>query len=286
MNNIIKLFLEDQEAKPNTYKALVSDCKHLDEYLSANQKQLFSIIGKEEAQAYILYLSSNYAPRTVKRRICTLRKLYDWCKVKGYLPKELKIDIKESIISPERHFAETKEISLLYQSCCNIFEDDSFAVARAKAECLLIILCGFKASELTELTLNDINDDLNTIHYMDELNRRRIRLVRFDLIKETFNKYLKKREDLIREGNGKNNFLFITARCENVSTNIIHSDFNTIRELAAVSISASSVRSSCIKYYYSQLTDDVLISKLFNISENWVCSIQNQKTKDNKATRR
>lgn len=272
MNEIIQSFLKEQEINvpANTYKALKADCKILYRYLSENKRQLFTMIGNQEAEAYISYLSCSCAPRTVKRKVCTLRKLLEWCKEKGYLPNDIKIDISDNITMPDREFAKTEEISLLYRSCCNIFEADEYIIARAKMETLLIILCGFKMSELVEMKLSDIDiTEAETIEFTDELCRKRVKFVRPEILREPLEQFLKKRSDVIENLNIKTDKLFISLR-GSVSLNALRSDFDTIRQLSGVSVTAASVRNSCIKYYYSQITDDLIIGKLFGISERWV----------------
>lgn len=269
MNEIIQSFLKEQETNipTNTYKALKADCKILDQYLSENQKQLFCLIGNQEACEYISFLSSKCAPRTVKRKVCTLRKLLEWCKEKGYLPAEIKIDISENIVPPEREFAKSEEISLLFKSCCHIFEDDEYVMARAKMVTLLIILCGFKVSELVQMKLSDIAEG-GKFEFTDDLRRKRVRFVRPDIIKEPLNQYLIKRNDIVESLNVKTEAVFLSLR-GNVSENLIRSDFDTIRQISGTSVTSASVRNSCIKFYYSELTDDLLIGKLFGISERW-----------------
>lgn len=270
MNEIIQTFLNEQkENNPdNTYKALKADCKILDQYLSENQKQLFCLIGNQEAYEYISFLSSKCAPRTVKRKICTLRKLLEWCKEKGYLPAEIKIDISENIVPPEREFAKSEEISLLFKSCCHIFEDDEYVMSRAKMITLLIILCGFKVSELVQMKLSDI-DEGGTIRFTDDLRRKRIRFVRSDVIKDPLNQYLIKRNEIIEKLNIKTEAMFVSLRGNIADESRIRSDFDTIRRISGTSVTSASVRNSCIKFYYSELTDDLIIGKLFGISERW-----------------
>lgn len=270
MNEIIKSFLQEQEVNvpTNTYRALKADCKVLYGYLSENKKQLFTMIGCQESEAYINYLSSNCAPRTVKRKICTLRKLLDWCKEKGYLPAEIKIDISDNMEVPEREFADPKEISLLFKNCCNIFESDEYITARAKMVTLLIILCGFKISELVYMKLSDVSKD-GTIKFTDDLRRKRVRFVSPDIIKEPLNLYLTKRSYIVENLNIKTDAMFVSLWGNASDENRIRADFNTIRQISGTSVTSASVRNSCIKFYYSELTDDLIISKLFGISERW-----------------
>ena len=271
MNEIIQTFLNDQKGKNpnNTYKALIADCKILDQYLSENQKQLFSLIGSQEACEYISFLSSKCAPRTVKRKICTLRKLLEWCKEKGYLPTEIKIEISENIVPPEREFAKIEEIAILFNSCCHIFDADEYILARAKMVTLLIILCGFKISELVNMKLSDISIG-GTIEFTDDLRRKRVKFVRPDIIKEPLDQYLIKRKDIVESLNIKTEAMFVSLRGNIADESRIRSDFDTIRRISGTSVTSASVRNSCIKFYYNKLTDDLLIGTLFGISQRWV----------------
>ena len=271
MNEIIQIFLNEQKGKKpnNTYKALKADCKLLDQYLSENQKQLFCLIGSQEACEYISFLSSKCAPRTVKRKVRTLRKLLEWCKEKGYLPTEIKIEISENIVPPEREFAKIEEIAILFNSCCHIFDADEYILARAKMVTLLIILCGFKISELVNMKLSDISIG-GTIEFTDDLRRKRVKFVRPDIIKEPLDQYLIKRKDIVESLNIKTEAMFVSLRGNIADESRIRSDFDTIRRISGTSVTSASVRNSCIKFYYNKLTDDLLIGTLFGISQRWV----------------
>lgn len=269
MNEIIQSFLKEQEESnpDNTYKALKADCKILNQYLSENQKQLFCLIGNQEACKYISFLSSKCAPRTVKRKVCTLRKLLEWCKEKGYLPAEIKIEISESIIAPEREYAKPEEIALLFNHCRQIFKEDEYTTARAKMVTLLIILCGFKISELAKMKLSDITQE-GIVKFNDDLRRKRVKFVSPDIISKPLKIYLGKRKCIVASNNIKSDNMFISLR-GTTSAALIHSDFEMIKQASGVSVTSASVRNSCIKFYYSQLTDDLIIGKLFGISKKW-----------------
>lgn len=267
--NLILSFLKEQEesSPDNTYKAFKADCKILNQYLSEKHKHLFGLIGGQEACEYISFLSSKCAPRTVKRKVCTLRKLLEWCKNKGYLPAEIKIEISENIIAPERKYASPEEIALLFKHCSQIFKEDEYITARAKMVTLLIILCGFKLSELAEMKLNDITKE-GIVKFNDDLHRKRVKFVNPDIISKPLKLYLEKRKCIVKSNNIKSDNMFISLR-GTTSATLIHSDFEMIKQISGVSVTSASIRNSCIKFYYSELTDDLIIGKLFGISQRW-----------------
>lgn len=269
MNEIIQQFLDEQPTKPyNTYRSLQGDCKLLNDYLELKNKQLLKLVNKSEVERYVNFLSQNYSSKTIKRRICTLRKLLYWCQDRGLIPEKKEISIVEYEPIPKQQFADNNEISLIYDYCSRIDEKDDYITARVKMECLLIVLCGFKTSELAELTLKDISE--NAIKYKDSAKRNRIRLFQTELLDKPLTMYLEKRTLFTVENDIVSNLLFITT-FGSVSTRI-HADFNTMKRLAGVSssVTAAAVRNSCLKYYYDKITDDVLISKLFNVSDSWI----------------
>ncbi len=95
-----------------------------------------------------------------------------------------------------------------------------------------------------------------------------------DIIKEPLNQYLIKRKAIVASLNTKSDNMFLSIRGGVLTSNQIGFDFDTIRQISGTSVTSSSVRNSCIKYYYNEITDKLLISKLFGISQRWaeLCS--------------
>ncbi len=133
---------------------------------------------------------------------------------------------------------------------------------------LLIILCGFKISEIVEMKLSDITEG-GIIKFNDDLRRKRVRFVNPDIIEEPLKRYFAKRKYIVEKNNIKSDNMFVSLR-GNTSANLIRSDFEMIKRFSGTSVTSASVRNSCIKFYYSKLTDDLIIGKLFGISQRWV----------------
>ncbi len=122
---------------------------------------------------------------------------------------------------------------------------------------------------MIDMKLSDISEE-GTIKFTDDLRRKRVRFVRPDIINEPLNQYLIKRKDIIENLNIKTEAMFVSLRGNVADQDRIRSDFDTIRQISGTSVTSASVRNSCIKFYYSELTDNLLIGKLFGISQRWV----------------
>lgn len=244
MSDIIHNFLKDCSELPhNSYKALCADCKNIAEYLEQTQKQISELSENNAVQDYADFLIDSCSPNTVKRRICTLRKLFHWCESKGLINSDstyLSVNIEET----DPQYASENDIKKLYGFCRNIFETDGYTFARAKFECYLVISMGFKVSELKKLCIDDL------IHCKDN----------------TAKMFLTLRKQFVSERLIRSNLLFITKY--GGENSYIHSDFNLVKQQCGIdkSVTLSSIRNTCIINFDSIGKNETLTTSFFNVT--------------------
>lgn len=254
------------EVPKNTYKSISADCKALDKYLSDNNIMITSLHGAAVSEQLVNFLTEKYTPATVKRRLCTLRSIFDWCKKQGYIPVEHKINIYDNLENPKYCFASNADIAKLYDFCKYIEESDEYTIARAKLECLMVIICGFKVSELKKLRIQDLAD--STIE-------DRMKMVCCSK-SECIDTFLQLRADFMELRLIKSDILFVNKYGnENEQINL---DYELIREKCNVSsrVTLSSIRNSCIKECSMLLNNDVVAAKIFDVSIRWLDIIKKQ----------
>ncbi len=160
-DHIIREYLAYKKDVPeNTYKGISADCKAIAKYLSDNDAMITSLTEAASSEHFISFLTEKYTPATVKCRLCTLRSIIYWCQEQGYIPAEQEINIFDDLESPQYQFASNEDIAKLYNFCKNIWESDEYIMARAKLECLMVIICGFKVSELKKLRIQDVTGSI------------------------------------------------------------------------------------------------------------------------------
>lgn len=254
------------EVPKNTYRGILTDCRAIEKYLYDNNAMITSLFGTYSSEQFISFLSEKYNPATVKRRLCTLRSIIHWCQEQAYIPPENDINISENLEIPKQHFASNEDIKKLYNFCKCIDESDEYTIARAKLECLMVIMCGFKVSELKKLRIQDV---------VGSTIEDRVNMVRFNH-SECIDTFLRLREKFTDLRLIKSDILFVTKYgTENKYMNV---DYKIIREQCNLSnsVTLSSIRNSCIKECSIFLNNDTISAKIFDVTAKWLDIIRNQ----------
>lgn len=261
--DIIRQYLSEvkKSRSANTVKAYRYSCNDLLEYLMANNKNLFFLSSNSEIQYYIKYLEAKkYSERTVKHRICVLRELISYCISNSYLPdsnRGLNFKVKEKI-----EYASAEDIKALYKYCSNYDKYDDYFSLRAKTEVMLILLLGFKVGELAELKLEDVSVKNKAVSHYSV-----IKYIYDRSLIPIINDYISKRSYFISEFDAACDSLFLNRFGKGLKSKAINDDFNKICSEINVNTTLGALRSSCIKYYYDNMPDSLLIAKIFDLSK-------------------
>ena len=268
---IIREYLINKKVVPkNTYRSISADCKVIEKYLSDNNAMITSLPGTTFAEQFVSSLTENSTPATIKRRLCTLRSIIHWCQEQGYILRDHDIDIFVNLEIPKPHYASNEDIAKLYSFCRHIVESDEYIMARAKLECLMVIICGFKVSELKKLRIQDVTSPII---------EDRMKMVRCTK-SECIDVFLKLRADFTDSWLIKSDILFVNKYGnENEQINL---DYELIREQCKVngSVTLSSIRNSCIKEYSILLNNDAVTAKLFDVTVQWLDKMKKQAEHD------
>lgn len=254
---IIQEYLDYKKEVPkNTYKGISADCKAIAKYLSDSNAIITSLTEVAPSKQLISFLTEKYTPATVKRRLCTLRSIIYWCQEKGYIPAENEVNIYDDLEIPQYHFASNDDIAKLYNFCKNIWESDEYVMARAKLECLMVIICGFKVSELQKLLIQDVSGSI-----IDD----KMKMVCCTSSK-CIDTFLRIRADFTDSRLIKSDILFVNKIGK--KNQQINLDYEMIRKQCGVSASVtlSAIRNSCIKECSILLNNDAVAAKLFDVA--------------------
>lgn len=270
INNYNKYLVDEflnsnSKATPSTLRMMENDCTTILEFLSLDKKSILVLMEQEEVDGFIEWMKTfkQYADRTIKRKVCTVRQLLRFCQSKGLISKDKRILISEKSDISEINIVSDECLHKLYAYCSKVYEADEFYIVRGKLAILFVILCGFKISELCELKVDDLSelekDEINYYHLSD----CRIKFIDHKIIEDVLNRYL-----ALRNGGPTIEQLFLSNTGSAIQKNILRDDFKKIRKICGIneSIDFSALRNTCIKYYYEQLPDQVIISKIFDIT--------------------
>lgn len=138
-------------------------------------------------------------------------------------------------------------------------------MARAKLECLMVIICGFKVSELKKLRIQDVSGPI-----IDD----KMKMVCCTKSK-CIDTFLQIRADFTDRRLIKSDILFVNKRGKNNQQ--INLDYETIRKQCGVSgsVTLSSIRNSCIQECSALLNNDAVSAKLFDVAVRRLGIIKN-----------
>ena len=140
-------------------------------------------------------------------------------------------------------------------------------MARAKLECLMVIICGFKVSELIKLRIQDVSGSV-----IDD----KMKMVCCTSSK-CIDTFLQIRADFTDLKLIKSDILFVNKRGK--KNQQINLDYEIIRKQCGVSASVtlSSIRNSCVKECSILLNNDAVAAKLFDVAVRRLGMIKNYK---------
>lgn len=241
-----------------TKKSYAYDIKSLREYLVTVNKSAFALSDEDEEEKYVDWLKNvqHESPRSIKRRLCTLRGVVRYC-----MSQKRKNDT--AIPCEEIPFARNEDIRSLYLYCSNLSDKESYGEIRAKIIVIMCILFGLKPNDLSCMDIDSINGDeivINSNHLL-------IRLINDSFPHELLAIYLDKRKKYLGDTNC--NAFFLNRFRERLNVNGINRDFHMIaKKCCNENITMAQVRNNCICDYYDHLPDKVIICKLFKITTN------------------
>ena len=194
MNNIeshIKNYLDycslQRRLDSKTIKAYHIDLTQFTNYIS---ETYLADITPSTLERYISHLHQNYQPKTVKRKIASLKAMFHYFKYKELISKnpfsKVQVKFREPLILPKTIPLHTVECLLktIYdqQSNAKTAYQQKNAI-RDAAVCELLFATGMRISELSSLNVNDVNlQDGTILIYGKGSKERRLQLGNKDVI--------------------------------------------------------------------------------------------------------
>lgn len=179
-----------------TVKAYRIDLTQFIEYIHATQQIRFSRpskpaeITQDIIEMYIAYLHQTYKPRTVKRKIASLKALFHYFEYRSLIEQnpfnKIQIRFREPVLLPKTIPLQTVEhlLRTIYsqQTNASTLQQRKNAV-RDAAVCEMLFSTGMRISELCSLRENDINlHDGTILIYGKGSKERRLQLGNPDVI--------------------------------------------------------------------------------------------------------
>lgn len=187
INKYLDYCSQQKRLDKKTITAYRIDLDQFANYISETQ---LTDITQDTLELYISYLHQNYQPKTVKRKIASLKAMFRYSEYKGLIIQnpfnKIQIKFREPTILPKTIPLHTVEYLLkaIYSQQTNAKTAYQRKNAiRDAAVCELLFATGMRISELCSLNVNDVNlQDGTILIYGKGSKERRLHLGNKDVI--------------------------------------------------------------------------------------------------------
>ena len=243
---------------PDTVKAYGLDLKGFREYLETLEPPVMSCgeVTKQHLQDYVMYLNENFAVKTVRRRIASIRSFYNYLEYEEVVPAnpfdKFHLNLKEPFRVPttmvlseisrilETAYAESPTLMPVLEKLEGKWKNSEeiilnpnskeFLWVRDVTILELLFAGGLRVSELCKLEFGDISADHMAIRINGKGNKERtIYLENIEVVK-ALNRYLVFRQATEVE----NQFVFITKFHKPLSTQSVRNLVEKYTKLAGL----------------------------------------------------
>lgn len=217
-NEIVPLYLaycqNTKKLEPLTLKAYRIDLGQLCNWLNANIQTNISLlqVNKTIISDFLTAISGNYKAKTLKRKIASIKALFNFLEIEDYINinpfHKIKCNIKESKSLPKAItlFDIEKLLRLLYDG-----ENHSVTQIRNLAVFEILFATGMRVSELSNVKLSDWDRNSQTFRITGKGEKERILYIGNQTVLSAIDNYIKTRPPTI------NNYLFINRIGERLS---------------------------------------------------------------------
>ncbi len=267
LDDFLLSLAEQKKLSPITIKAYEHDLKIFFQFLASYQEKdlILTDIDKQTILDFLSYLNieKNYNPRSLNRKISTLKTYFRYLEDQNYITYS-PLNKIDCVRLPER-LPKTFEVNQL-QILLNIIEQQpettTNSIFRKKRDLAIIELfyaTGMRLSELTELTLSQINFDTKTVRVIARGNKERIVFIN-DMALNALKNYVEVRKSERKE-------LFISQKgCKLTIRAIQHLFTKYAGEAGLEDFSPHTIRNSFATHMLEGGADLVTIKKLLGHS--------------------
>lgn len=196
---------EEKKAAPNTAQAYCRDVEHFGKFLERRGIYDYIYASNADVVAYLIELKSqNRSKSTVNRKLSSIRTYYNFMQKKMGLAQNPAENIKSPKIEKKKiEFLSIEQIELLMS-----LPDESHKGVRDRAILELLYATGIRASEIIDMSCDDINIRMGFLTCTGEHVRARIIPIG-KMAREAVEKYMQTSRKLLVRNNPDEKRLFV-----------------------------------------------------------------------------
>lgn len=243
----------------NTIEAYQRDLESFSEFLNALNIDSIDKITRFHINLYIKELrNKNFKPTSIVRKIAAIRGWFSWLVINN----EIKIDPALSVEHPK--LAEMLPKVLTFDDVNKILSIDMTVLERAIFE--LLYACGLRVSELSELTVNNIDLKTGFVRCIGKGSKERIVPVGKSAI-SAINKYLKERDYICKKHVLKTKFLFLNSSGKHITRQDVYYFIKKITSAIGKKASPHTIRHTFATHLLENGADLRIVQELLGHSD-------------------
>jgi len=246
-----KDFLKEKGNSTATIVAYGKDIEQLTDFLGGRNLATVDQVKKEDLEAFLEKLSKdNYTPKSVSRKINSIRTFYRFLKSNNYIDSDPSLEISHPKyeLAPPRILTPTE-----YRALRDAARNDP----RMSAIIELLLQTGIRIGELTALKLSDVKGDTLHIPAIEKHEERNVPLNK--RAQEALNRYLEVRP----KTGSQDDFLFITKSGKPFLIRNIRTSIERYYRLAEIKdAKVNDLRHTFVAHHLKNGTSIVLLSKM------------------------
>ncbi len=243
----------------NTEEAYRNDAMFFIEFLDSENIDCFDKITRSHINRYIRKLrQENYASTSITRKIASLRGWFKWMIANEIISSDPTAGLEQPKIS--RHLPKVLTIKDLSQ----IFAGELTHLEKAIVE--LLYAAGLRVSELSNITLQNLNLDQDYVRCLGKGSKERLIPIG-QKAKEALKIYLQERELILLKNDVKTNHLFLNQNAQPISRQKIYTLIKNIGQKIDKTISPHTIRHSFATHMLENGADLRVVQELLGHSD-------------------